>query len=61
MNVFPICPICKKEITIKDNERYSSALCMGHRIIIYYYGDGRNCEISFEEYLDYKKRQKKNV
>jgi len=56
MIVFPICPICGKDITIKDTERFSSALCEGHRIIIYYYDTGIHCEIGIDEYLKYKRR-----
>lgn len=54
MFVFPICPICNQEMTIKDNIRFSSTLCKNHRIVIYYYDTGQHLVIKFDEYKRYK-------
>jgi len=52
-----ICPCCGEEATIKDNDRFSSILCP-KRIIIYYYDNCIDVEISKEEYIDYKKQKR---
>ena len=51
------CLVCGSEITIKDNDRFSSALC-DCRIIIYYYLHCQHIEISKNDYLAYKKRMR---
>lgn len=50
------CPICGEEVSIKENDRFSSLLC-GCRIVIYYYDSGNHIVVTKEEYLEYKKKQ----
>lgn len=50
------CPLCGSEATIKDTDRFSSLMC-SCRIIIYYYDNAIDLEISKEDYLDYKQKK----